>query len=144
MCDGVMSSARLEAAITVAVMTRAATPSKIREMDMYFVLRSLSATEPVDAVAPAYDSRSGKSKEKPVIDHARRRLKRPCQGLWIGNAAKRCIEDIVPAIGDIGSLIGLAKLHSRRQEERAHGTVDGAAGRCEAEGDDLDRQGKGA
>src|SRR5579859_6580240 len=138
MCDGAMSSARAEAAMTVAAMIRAAMPRTMRDITISIVLRSLSAAEPVDAIAPAYDSRSGKSKEKPVVDHTRRGLKRPRQGLWIGNAAKRCIEDIVPAIGDKGIAVGPAKLDFRRQQEIGDGTVDGAAGRCEAEGNHLD------
>src|SRR5262245_26576892 len=105
MCSGVISSARPGTARTVAVTTKAAIPRRIRRMDMldrapFSLSAPALAAEPVYSVVPAYDSRSGKSKEKPVIDHARRRLERPRQRLRVGNAAKGGIEDIVPAVGD--------------------------------------------
>ena len=52
-----------------------------------------------------------------MINHARRGFERPCQCLRIGNAAKGCIENIVPTIGDEGIAAGTAQPHFAGEEE---------------------------
>ena len=74
--------------------------------------------EDVDPVGPRHHGRRGETEEEAVLDHAGNLEEGARQLLWLGNPAKRCIDDPVTAAGEVGGARrGPAQLHRTGEVE---------------------------
>ena len=102
------------------------------------------AAQGFDAVRAGED-RSGRHAEKEaMLHHPRNSVERARERSWIGNAAKRCIDDEMTAVGDEGRALAHPQRQRAGKAERGRRAADRELGRPEAEAVDLDRQRKGA
>src|SRR5690606_30402799 len=96
------------------------------------------------AVRARNDCEIRKANEESVFDNARDFLESVRKGSWLGNAAKRCVDNEMSAIGDERAVSRHPGLQRARQAEPSRRPLDGEPGRSEAEGIDLHGQRKAA
>ena len=100
---------------------------------------TFSSGEPFDAVTTADDRGGSETNEQAVLDDAGDRLERGRKSIWIGNAAKRSVEDVMAAVGDKGPFAGEPQLDSAGEAEPRRRDLDRSSRGPETKGHDLDR-----
>ena len=89
---------------------------------------------------PARIAADAMPRKQAMLHHPRNCVERARQGSWIGNAAKRCIDDQMAAICDERRAVAHPQHRAGRQGRARRRTADRQLGGLEAEAVDLDRQ----